>query len=101
MAKQATSETPTIHLGDWLEFFGIGASEAARIAGVSQGYISNIAAGRKKNINVMILLPLSEHMGVTVNDFFRPLPSKTQLATLSNLSSKARDAILAKQAQGR
>lgn len=94
MGKGRTPEVPEIHLGDWLEFFEIGPSEAGEIAGVTQGYISNIVAGRKPNVNVLILLKLSDHMGVTVNDFYRPLPSRSQLKALEDLSPKARAAIM-------
>jgi plasmid maintenance system antidote protein VapI len=97
MAKKQAGTEPRIYLADWLEEFQIGPTEAAEIAGVTQGYISNIAAGRKDNINVLILLKLSEHMGVTVNDFYRPLPSRSQLNTLKDLSPKARAAILANE----
>lgn len=97
MAKGRHPDTPEIFLGDWLEEFEIGASEAAKIAGVTQGYISNIVAGRKPNINVLILLKLSDRMGVTVNDFYRPLPNKSQLNALKELSPKAQAAILDRQ----
>lgn len=94
MGKGRTPDTPEIHLGDWLEFFEIGMTDAGKIAGVGQSYISNIVAGRKPNVNVLILLKLSEHMGVTINDFYRPLPSRSQLKALEDLSPKARAAIL-------
>ncbi len=97
MTKTDTVPYQELHLGDWLTFFEIGPTEAAEIAGCTQGYISNMVGGRKDNINVLYLLRLSEHMGVTVNDFYRPLPSRNQLATLKNLSPKAQAAILARQ----
>lgn len=97
MGKNADDEAPEIHLGDWLAFFEMGASEAAEIAGCTQGYISNIVGGRKPNINVLYLLKLSEFMGVTINDFYRPLPSRTTLNALKNLSPKAQAAILDRQ----
>ena len=84
-----------IYLGDWLDFFGIGPVEAAKIAGCTPSYISNIKRGAKKNINAIYLLRLSEHMGVNVNDFFRPLPNKSQLQSLKSLSPKAQAAVLA------
>lgn len=97
MGKPAEEDVPEIHLGDWLSFFEMGASEAAEIAGCTQGYISNIVGGRKPNINVLYLLKLSEHLGVTINDFYRPLPNRTTLNALKNLSPKAQAAILDRQ----
>lgn len=97
MAKKSVDEVPEIYLGEWLKHFGIGPTEAAKIAGCSQSYISNIIAGRKPNINALYLLKLSDHMEVNVNDFFRPLPSQSQLKTLGQLSSKGQAAILTRQ----
>jgi hypothetical protein len=96
MAKSRDAEAPQIHLGAWLEEFEIDNGEAARAAGCDQSYISNIVAGRKPNINVLYLLKLSEYMGVTVNDFYRPLPSKPHLSALKDLSPKAQSALLSR-----
>jgi plasmid maintenance system antidote protein VapI len=97
MGTKANLEAPEIHLGDWLDFFEMKVGEAAEVAGCHQSYISNIIAGRRTDINVVFLLRLSEHLGITVNDFYRPLPSKSQLTTLKNLSPKAQATILARQ----
>jgi plasmid maintenance system antidote protein VapI len=96
MGKKPDDTTPTIYLGDWLEEFGIDNGAAAEAAGCDQSYISNIVANRKANINVLFLFRLSESMGVTVNDFYRPLPSRSHLAALKNLSPKAQATLLAR-----
>jgi plasmid maintenance system antidote protein VapI len=93
----AEDDEPQIFLGDWLEFFGLKVTEAAKIAGCSQGYLSNIIANRRTSINIKFLLKLSDHLGVNINDFYRRLPSKSQLNTLKNLSPKAQGAILERQ----
>jgi plasmid maintenance system antidote protein VapI len=94
MAKTPTDEPREIFLGDWLDHFGIGATEAAQIAGCTQSYISNIKRGARQNINALYLLRLSEHMDLNINDFFRPLPSQSQLVALAKLSPKAQAALL-------
>ena len=99
MAKRSDDEVPEIYLGDWLKFFEVGYTEAAKIAGCGQSYISNIAAGRKPNINVLYLLRLSERLEVNINDFYRPLPSQSQLVALKKLSPKAQAAILSRKQQ--
>lgn len=99
MAKRAKVPDPEIFLGDWLELFEIDNKQAAKIAGCDQSYISNIVKRRKTNINVMFLLRLSEHMGIAVNDFYRPLPAQSQLTTLKNLSPQAQANILARQSR--
>lgn len=97
MNKANDDDTPEIHLGPWLDLFEVTVGEAAEIAGCGQSYISNIIANRKANINVLYLLKLSESMGVTVNDFYRPLPSKSQLSALKSLSPQAQATLLARQ----
>lgn len=94
MAKQPESDTREIFLGDWLEHFEIGPTEAAKIAGCSQSYISNISRGVRKNINALYLLKLSEHLEININDFFRPLPSQSHINSIKALSPRARDAVL-------
>jgi transcriptional regulator with XRE-family HTH domain len=97
MAKPAKPTPREIFLGQWLDSFEISRSEAARIAGCTQGYISNIARGARENVNALYLLRLSEHMHVTVNDFYRKPPSVSQLAPLADLSPAARQAILSRK----
>lgn len=97
MGKTSADDPPPIYLGDWLELLETNVGEAAVLAGCDQSYISNIVANRKTNINVLYLLRLSEKLGVTVNDFYRPLPSKSHLNAFKNLSPKAQATILARQ----
>jgi len=99
MAKRTKLEPREIFLGVWLKEWNIGPTEAARIAGCTQSYISNISAGARSNVNALYLLRLSEHIGVNINDFFRPLPSKSQLDPLKNLSPKAQAAVLGRHNQ--
>lgn len=95
MAKRSNTDSREIFLADWLDHFEIGPTEAAKIAGCTQSYISNISRGARTNINALYLLRLSEYLEVNVNDFFRPLPSQAQIAPLKGLSPKAQAAILA------
>ena len=97
MAKNDHDEPPPIFLRQWLEFLDTDVTEAAGIAGVTQGYMSNIIANRKPNVNVLILLKLSDILGVTINDFYQPPPSEAQIKALKNLSSKAQATVLARR----
>ncbi len=97
MAKPRKPEAREIFLGDWLEFFEIGPSQAAEIAGCTQSYISNISRGARGNINVLYLLKLSEFLDININDFFRPLPNLSQIAAMQQLSPKARAALIGRR----
>ena len=94
MAKRTPPPPQEIFLGEWLERAGIGPSEAAKIAGCSQSYISNITRGAKTNINALYLLRLSETLGISVNDFFRKPPSQAQVASIAALSPEAQRMLL-------
>lgn len=94
MGKRTKPEPQEIFLGHWLKHFGIGPNQAAVIAGCTQSYISNISGGRRAHINALYLLRLSEEMGVTINDFFRPIPTQSQVAAFDQLSPQAQAALL-------
>ena len=74
MAKRSNTDAREIFLGDWLEHFEIGPTEAAKIAGCSQSYISNISRGARTNINALYLLKLSEYLEVNINGTVRKIP---------------------------
>jgi plasmid maintenance system antidote protein VapI len=97
MEKNTSDEAPPIYLGGWLELFEMKVGEAAEVAGCDQSYISNIIANREPNVNVLYLLRLSDELGITINDFYRPLPNRSQIAALKNLSPKAQATLLARQ----
>lgn len=97
MGKHDEEAPPEIYLGQWLDFFETDVSEAAIAAGCTQGYVSNIIANRKPNVNVLYLLRISDLLGVTINDFYRPLPKKSELDAFKKLSPKAQTAILKKE----
>jgi hypothetical protein len=94
MAKRRKTEPREIFLGEWLKRAGIGPTAAARIAGCTQSYISNISGGARTNVNALFLFKLSEHLGVNINDFFRKPPTEAQIASIKALSPEAQDALL-------
>lgn len=99
MGKHSKPEPRKIYLGDWLHQKRIGASEAAEIAGCTQSYISNISRGTKQNVNALYLLRLSEHMEISVNDFFQKPPPVAHVESFTRLSEKAQKAILSPKAK--
>lgn len=97
MPRKPEIDETRIYLGDWLKQFDVEVGEAARIAGCGQSYISNIIANRKNNINVLYLLRISEKLGITVNDLYRRLPSRSEMSAFESLSPKARATIIEQQ----
>lgn len=94
MGKKPTVEIPEIFLGEWLKLLGVGATAAAKIAGCSQSYISNISGGRRENVNALYLLRLSDHLGIKVNDFYQKPPSAAAIEPFADISPEARTAVL-------
>jgi transcriptional regulator with XRE-family HTH domain len=101
MAKRNAPASREIFLGEWLKREGLGPTEAAKIAGCSQSYISNISSGARSNINALFLLRLSEHLKININDFFQRPPPESQIAPLRSFSPEAREALLRPKKQKR
>lgn len=99
MGKKPKPQPREIFLGDWIEFFDLKVIDVAKRAGCSQGYISNIIAGTKENINVLYLLAISEMMDISVNDLFLRPPAKAVIAQLESFSPRARQTIIARKHQ--
>ena len=94
MGKTDDKDTHDVHLGGWLELFGLSQTVAARIAGCNQSYIANIAGGRKADVNVQILYRLSKEMGVTINDLFIPAPTEDKGSSIIQLTAEARESVV-------
>ena len=94
MGTTTEQEPREIFLGGWLKLFGLKATHAAKIALCTQSYISNISGGRKPNVNALYLLRISDHLGMTVNDFFLPPPSKSDPTSFTHISAQAREAVI-------
>lgn len=99
MAGKVEKRSETINLGPWLDYFEVGATEAAKAAGCKQPYISNIVGGRKSDVNVLYMLKLSRYLGITVNDFYEAPPSKATAESLARLSETARETIIKRAAR--
>lgn len=98
MGKRAASIVPALRLGAWLEFFGLGPTKVAEETGVSQPYISNLVAGRKKDPSALKLLLISRFLGVTVNDLYEEPPRRSDVEAVQRLSSQAQATILKRAA---
>jgi hypothetical protein len=96
MGKKAKPQNFELHLGPWLKLFEVSETEAAKAGGCGQSYISNLIAGRKENPSALILLRISEYLGITVNDLYRMPPNRADVEPVINLSQRARETILAR-----
>lgn len=72
-----------LYIGEWLARLDKKQVEAATAAGVTPTYINEIVSGKKTNPSHEVLLDLSEWLGLTVNDFYYPPPTREQVDTAS------------------
>jgi transcriptional regulator with XRE-family HTH domain len=95
MGKGPPLPRKKIFLGEWIDAIpGCSPKGAADATGIEESYISNLSAGRKRNPSSLIMLALSNYLGITVNDLYRPPPSKITLKELSDLSPVARETLI-------
>jgi len=83
--RRARRQFRELHIGEWIVRLGREQREIARAAGITEAYLSNLIAARKKNPGADILLRLSEAMGLTVNDLYRRPPSEGAFEAISGL----------------
>ena len=74
-----------LHLGPWLARDGRKPVELAKALGVTDSYISELISGRKPNPGHALLIDISEWLGITVNDLFRPPPEPGAVEAVERL----------------
>lgn len=84
--QQRTRPTRRLYLGEWLARLGRTQAECARVAAITPTYVSELISQKKKDPSPAILLEISEWLGLTVNDLYRPPPPIEATAAVENLS---------------
>jgi hypothetical protein len=75
-----------LHLGEWMSRFDARAVDIAKAAGVGQSYISSIISGKKPNPRFTILVKITDHLGISVNDLTRPPPPSEEFDRVRKLT---------------
>lgn len=71
---------PKLYLGEWLFVLDVKPAAVAREIGVTESYLSELIAGIEKiNPSSALTFAISEFLGLTVNDLYRPPPSKAAI----------------------
>ena len=94
MGKTPKRTYRTIYLGEWLAATGRDQAGVAKAGDVDQSYISNMIARRRPNPSAHVLMGISEYIGCTVNDLYRPPPPRATLERINGLSPEARATLL-------
>jgi transcriptional regulator with XRE-family HTH domain len=74
-----------LYLGEWLARLDRKPVDLARAVGVTEPYISELISGRKDNPSPLLLLAISEWLGITVNDLYIAPPSASELAAVESV----------------
>lgn len=68
---------PKLHLGAWLHALAIKPVAVAKHVEVTESYLSELIAGTAKiNPSSALMFAISEFLGLTVNDLYRPPPPR-------------------------
>lgn len=78
-----------LYIGEWLNRLGRRQNEAAEALAVTETYISELISGKKKNPHHTILYDLSEWLGLTINDLYRPPPPRAAVEAVDKRMSAA------------
>jgi hypothetical protein len=94
MAKQRKRPTRLLHLGPWLTRLGRKPVELAKAVDIGEPYVSSLISGKRKG-TPSLLLDISEWLGISVNDLYRPPPSAEAMKAVEGLTT-AEAAVLAR-----
>jgi transcriptional regulator with XRE-family HTH domain len=75
-----------LHLGEWLARLNVKQADLARDIDITESYLSKLISGKKVNPAVSLLLQISDRLGLSVNDLYKPPPSIAALEDLRNYS---------------
>lgn len=73
---------PQLFLSEWLARLKKKQQEIAKAAGIGKSYMSQIVSLQKDDPSAAIVFWISEALGVTVNDLYRPPPTRAEIDKL-------------------
>ncbi len=74
-----------LYIGEWLSRLGRKPVELAKHLDVTEPYVSELISGKKDNPSHILLLDVSEWLGLTVNDLYRPPPDRLAVEAAQRL----------------
>ena len=75
-----------LYIGQWIIRLGRKPREVAAAAGIDESYLSNLISGEKRNPSAAVLFDISDVLGITVNDLYRPPPPASAVERAGELS---------------
>jgi transcriptional regulator with XRE-family HTH domain len=78
--------TRQLYIGEWLVRLGRKPVELAKHLKVTEPYVSELISGKKDNPSHVLLLVVSEWLGITVNDLYMRPPDRLALEAVERLN---------------
>jgi len=80
-----------LYVGGWVDAYlaknpELQQTDLADSIGISDGYLSELMSGEKKNPSIHVLRAVAKKIGIRLDDFYEKPPADTQLERLKNLS---------------
>jgi transcriptional regulator with XRE-family HTH domain len=97
MPAKARPQFRKLYIGEWIARLNLRAEHIAQQVGIGPSYLSMLISGKKGNPSGLLLLQLSEAMGMTVNDLYKPPPGASQLEAVKGLSPDLLNRLLEQQ----
>lgn len=74
-----------LFVGEWLARLGRKPTELAKAVGVTESYVSELISHKKDNPSPVLLLEVSEWLGLTVNDLYRSPPPAAAVSAIERM----------------
>jgi len=85
MEDDANNTDAKLFISEWLAVFGMRRRELAKISGVSEPYISQLANNKKENPSREKLKQIAGALGITARDLYSPPPPREVIEAIRQL----------------
>lgn len=84
-ARGVKRAPPTLYVGQWIRALGKRQRDVARGTSVTEGYLSLLVNGGRKNPSLACLAEIADFLGIPAHYLYRPPPPRQILETISGL----------------
>jgi hypothetical protein len=85
---ETEAEGAPIFLREWMTALNVRGVTIRQETGITEGYISSLKSGRRKNPGQPILKQIADVLGISVPELYRPPPSDEDLAKMGPYSAQ-------------